>query len=402
MIRVAQVMEATTGGMRRHLRLLTQHLNRERFAVEVIVSTRRDLRFLKDVEWMRAQGLPVHILPMVREIRPAADLRALLQLGRLLRRGRYDIVHTHSAKAGFLGRLAARWAGVPVVLYTPHAFPFMMSSGRGFYAWLERRVAPYTTRFIAVSEGERAAGLAAGVGRPEQYVVIENGIDLAALRAAEPRMDRRSQWGLSAEDVVIGTVGRLVGQKGVCYLIAAVPQVLAAVPQAHFVIVGSGELEERLRRQAQQAGVAHRVHLVGWQEEVVSCYEAFDVFVLPSLWEGCPYTLLEAMGCERAVVATRVAGCSDIVREGETGLLVPPAQPEALAEALITLGQDPSRRREMGKRGREWVERRYSLERFITKLETLYEELYRDSSGAAGILGRLPSAGAAPSPPPGG
>jgi len=202
--------------------------------------------------------------------------------------------------------------------------------------------------------------------------------------------------------VVIGTVGRLVGQKGVCYLIAAVPQVLAAVPQAHFVIVGSGELEERLRRQAQQAGVAHRVHLVGWQEEVVSCYEAFDVFVLPSLWEGCPYTLLEAMGCERAVVATRVAGCSDIVREGETGLLVPPAQPEALAEALITLGQDPSRRREMGKRGREWVERRYSLERFITKLETLYEELYRDSSGAAGILGRLPSAGAAPSPPPGG
>lgn len=382
MIRIAQVLEATTGGMRRHLRLLTQHLDRTRFALEAVVSTRRDPRFLEDVEWMRAQGLPVHILPMVREIRPVADLRALLQLWRLLRRGRYDIVHTHSAKAGFLGRLAAHWAGVPVVLYTPHAFPFMMASGRGFYAWLERLVAPYTTRFIAVSEGERAAGLAAGVGRPEQYVVIENGIDLAALRAG-PRTDRRLQWGLSAEEVVIGTAGRLVGQKGFCYLIAAVPRVLAAVPQAHFVIVGAGELEERLRRQAQQAGVAHRVHLVGWQEDIFSCYEAFDLFVLPSLWEGCPYTLLEAMGCGRAVVATRVAGCSDIVREGETGLLVPPAQPEALAEALIALAQDPSRRQEMGQRGREVIERRYSLERFITEMETLYETLYRGRSGAA-------------------
>lgn len=382
MIRIAQVLEATTGGMRRHLRLLTQHLDQERFALEAVVSIRRDPRFLEDVERIKAQGLPVHILPMVREIRPAADLRALLQLWRLLRRARYDIVHTHSAKAGFLGRLAARWAGVPVVLYTPHAFPFMMTSGRSFYAWLERLMAPYTTRFIAVSQGERAAGLAAGVGRPEQYVVIENGIDLAALRA-EPRTDRRSQWGLSAEEVVIGTAGRLVGQKGFCYLIAAVPRVLAAVPQAHFVIVGSGELEERLRQQAQQAGVAHRVHLVGWQEEICSCYEAFDLFVLPSLWEGCPYTLLEAMGCGRAVVVTRVAGCSDIVREGETGLLVPPAQPEALAEALIALAQDPSRRQEMGERGRQVVERRYSLERFITEMETLYETLYRGRSGAA-------------------
>lgn len=377
MIRVAQVMEATTGGMRRHLRWLTQYLNRERFAVEVLVSTRRDPRFLEDVSWMRAQGLPVHILSMVREIRPGLDLRALVQLWWQLRRGHYDIVHTHSAKAGFLGRLAARWAHVPVVLYTPHAFPFMMSSGRSLYAWLERLVAPYTTRFIAVSQGERAAGLAAGVGRPEQYVVIENGIDVAALRAATAQTDRRVQWGLSAEDVVIGSVGRLVGQKGFCYLIEAAPRVLEAIPLAHFVIVGSGKLEERLRWQAQQAGVAHRVHLVGWQEEIISCYDAFDLFVLPSLWEGCPYTLLEAMGCERAVVATQVPGSADIVRHGETGLLVPPGQPAALAEALIALAGDPLRRRELGKRGRELVESRYSLRRFITELETLYETLYR-------------------------
>jgi glycosyltransferase involved in cell wall biosynthesis len=383
MIRVAQVMEATTGGMRRHLTLLTQHLNRDAFAVEVIASTLRDPRFLDDVAQMRAAGRPVHIVPMVREIRPWRDLAALVQLWRQFRVGRYDIVHTHSAKAGFLGRLAARGAGVRVTLYSPHAFPFMMSSGKGLYAWLERFAARYTTRFIAVSEGERAAGLAAGVGRPEQYVVIENGVDLAALRAAEQWSDVRAEWGLNAGDLVVGAVGRLVDQKGFRDLIAAAPQVLAAVPQAHFVIVGSGELAEKLQRQAQQASVAHRVHFAGWRQDVMACYDAFDLFVLPSLWEGCPYTLLEAMGCGRAVVATRVPGSVDIVREGETGRLVEPAQPAALAEAIIALARDPERRRQMGERGREVVERDYTLARFIAKVEALYEEVYRGGSGAA-------------------
>jgi glycosyltransferase involved in cell wall biosynthesis len=193
----------------------------------------------------------------------------------------------------------------------------------------------------------------------------------------------RAEWGLDAGDLVVGTVGRLVDQKGFRDLIAAAPQVLAAVPQAHFVIVGSGELAGKLQRQAQQAGVAHRVHFAGWRSDVMACYDAFDLFVLPSLWEGCPYTLLEAMGCGRAVVATRVPGSVDIVREGETGRLVEPAQPAALAEAIIALARDPERRRQMGERGREVVERDYTLARFIAKVEALYEEVYRGGSGAA-------------------
>jgi len=377
-IKVAQIIEATLGGTRRHLNNLVFHLNRGRFEVHVLCATFRDPRFRGDVERMRAAGLTVHVIPMVRDISPAADLRALGQLWKRLRCERYDIVHTHSAKGGFLGRLAAFLTHAPVVLYTPNAFPFMRRP-TGWrarsYALLERLAAHWTTKIIAVSEGEREAGLAAKVGRPEQYVVIENAIDLEAMRTNTQPADLRAELGLRADDFVIGTVGRLTAQKGQTYLLAAFPEVVAAVPTAHLVLVGRGELRADLEAQAQALGLAGRVVFAGEREDVTAFYDAFDLFVLPSLWEGCPYVLLEAMSRGKATVATRVPGAGDILQKTETGLLVPPGDAPALAAALIELARDASRRQRLGERARALVEERYRIQRLIGEVETLYEGL---------------------------
>ncbi|HIE51553.1 MAG TPA: glycosyltransferase family 1 protein [Armatimonadetes bacterium] len=385
MWRVVEILEATTGGTRKHLLDLVFHLDRSRFEVEVIVSPRRYRGFAADMQRMQAAGIPVHVVPMQREIALWDDLRAFWRIWDLLRRGGYDIVHTHSAKAGILGRFAAWLTGVPVILYTPHAFPFFMQVGRRrrwLYLALEWLAAKITTRLIAVSEGERQAALARHICEPERIVTIENGLSPTAFNPAAEGTALRQRLGLREEHFVIGTVGQLVRQKGDRYLIEAAPRILHALPQARFLLVGTGPKESLLRELAQRWGVAEAVIFAGHQEEVEPFYAAFDLFVLPSLWEGCPYALLEAMQMAKPVVATRIAGSADIVVDDNTGWLVPPGDSAALARAIIALAQDPQRRHRMGERGRQRVLTHFTLERMIRRTEDLYETLARPIESA--------------------
>ena len=310
-----------------------------------------------------------------REVAPFADARALLALYRLLRRGGFDIVQTHTSKAGFLGRTAARLARVPRILHTPHGHVFHGYFGpaatRAFIA-LERWAARFTERIITLTDAEATQHLALGIGRPGQFVTIPSGVDLARVRrAAAVARPLRAGLGLEADALLIGVASRLAPVKGLTHLVEAMPEILRRCPRAHLLIAGHGEERPALEAQAASLGVADRVRFLGFREDVEAVIAALDVFALPSLNEGMGRVLIAAMALGVPVVATRVGGVPDVVEDGRQGLLVPPADPAALAEAIAAILGDRMRAAAMGAMGRARAER-FSLAVMLDRLAVLY------------------------------
>ncbi len=310
-----------------------------------------------------------------RKVDPLGDARALLALYRLLRRGGFDIVHTHTSKAGFLGRLAARLARVPRILHTPHGHVFHGYFGpaatRAFIA-LERWAAGFTERIITLTDAEAAQHLAQGVGRPGQFVTIPSGVDLARVRAvAAAGRPVRGALGLGADTPLIGAVSRLASVKGITHLVGAMPEILRRCPGAHLLLAGDGEERPALEAQAAALGVADRVRFLGFREDATAVIAALDVFALPSLNEGMGRVLVTAMALGVPVVAARVGGVPDVVEDGRQGLLVPPTDPAALAEAIAAILGDGMRAAAMGAMGRARAER-FSLEVMLGRLDRLY------------------------------
>ncbi|HYB73175.1 MAG TPA: glycosyltransferase family 4 protein [Candidatus Sulfotelmatobacter sp.] len=310
-----------------------------------------------------------------RDAAPLRDVRALLALRRLLRRGRFDIVHTHTSKAGFLGRLAARLAGVPRILHTPHGHVFHGYFGppaTWAFIGLERWAARFTERIITLTDAEAEQHLALRVGRPGQYVTIPSGVNLGRVRAAAgggPQV--RRALGIPADAPLVGAASRLAPVKGLAHLVAAMPEVLVQCPAAHLALAGDGEERAALEAQAGALEVASRVHFLGFREDVDAVIAALDVFVLPSLNEGMGRVLVAAMALGVPVVATRVGGVPDVLEDGRQGLLVPPADPAALAKSIAAILGDGMRAAAMGALGRARAER-FSLQVMLERLGALY------------------------------
>jgi glycosyltransferase involved in cell wall biosynthesis len=380
-VSVCQVIEATAGGTRKHLRLLLEGLSRERFRLAAVVSCRRkEEGFLGDLERFRSLGVNVVDVPMAREICPLEDLRSYRALKAALADIRPDVVHTHGSKGGFLGRLAARAVGVRAVVHTPHIFAFQWNRGwrRSLFLALERFAARRCDRIVCLSEAQRRITAEAGVLPSERLTVIPNGIDANEYPGLRARGEIRSEFGLPPDAPVVGMVGRLMPQKGCGNFIRAAALVARELPAARFVLVGGGPLEGELRREADALGLSGRLVFAGHREDAAGLYPAFDLFVLSSLWEGMPYVVLEAMASRLAVVATRIPGMEDVVVEGETGSLVPLDSTGEIARAISSLLADREKRSRMGEAGRARVEREFTLPRFIAEHERLYEELVKD------------------------
>ncbi len=310
-----------------------------------------------------------------RSVAPIADACALAELTRTIRTLAPDIVNTHTSKAGFLGRLAARLAGVPRILHTPHGHIFhgyfSPAATRCFIA-LERWAARFTDRIIALTDAEAAQHLALGIGRPDQFVTIPSGVDLVALRAAAgdgPQL--RRSLGVADDAPLLGAVSRLVPIKGLQHLIAAMPEILRRFPDAHLAIAGDGEERAALEAQAAALGVAPRVRFLGFRRDPGAVIACLDVFVLPSLNEGLGKVLVEAMGLGVPVVATRVGGVPDVVEDGRQGLLVPPADPAALAKGVAAILEDRPRAAAMGEAGMARA-RLFSAEVTLQRYAALY------------------------------
>jgi glycosyltransferase involved in cell wall biosynthesis len=327
----------------------------------------------------RAQGVKVIALPsLVRSIRPVKDFRALISLVWLISKEKPDIVHTHSSKAGILGRLAAKIAGVPYIVHTPHGHVFYGHFGilaSKIFLWVERIFSKFTDRMVALSNGEKNDYVKLTVCPPEKLFKIHSGVDLKQfMQPNGNRVEKRRSLGLDQNGAVIGFVGWLLPIKGPAYLLKAMAHIWPDHPTASLVMVGKGELDVDLRAQALRMNANGKVKFLGWREDIDEIMPVFDLLVLPSLNEGMGRVLVEAMAAGKPVVASEVGGIPDLVKHGETGYLVRPADEKALANGIKKLLNDPERAGQMGQRGKEYC-RQFSLEAMIEKLDDLYSEL---------------------------
>ena len=316
------------------------------------------------------------------------DAVALAQLIALCLRQRFDLVDTHTSKGGFLGRLAARVAGVPHIVHHAHGFSFNQVTGasRRFYIALERLAARAGHFTISVSEEHRLTALEAGIEPPEKISTILNGIDLKPFAAVDRAAARRA-LGFDSKDLIIGAVGRLSAQKGFEYLIRALPAVLQAVPAARLAIAGDGPLEIELRQLAFHCGVQDRVRFLGFRKDIPQLLAAFDVFALPSLWEGLSISLMEAMATGKAIVATDIWGNREMVDPEKTGLLAPPANPAALAAALRRVLLDRPLAQALQQNARQAALLRYSEQRMVEQTLALYDGLAQPQPRTAHAAG---------------
>ena len=376
-LKVLYVIEAMEGGSKRHVLQLLTHLDRSRFIPSLLCSTLRGPRAAEEVEGLRARGLGITVVQMRRGIHPIADLTAYRQILRHLHTHEYDIVHTHSANAGFLGRRAAYRAGVPVTVHTPHVLPFEWASGleRRLYLSLERMAATWSSSIVALTDTQKQIALEAELCHAKKLTVIGNGISTWQYDREEERVRKRKSLGIGPETVLIGTVARLVPQKGLEYFFHAAKGISESVPSSRFLVVGEGQLEKKLHRLTDELGISARCLWIPHQAKIEAIYCAMDVFVLPSLWEGLPYTLLEAMAAACPIVATDIQGNADVICDGETGLLAPPRDGNALAEKVVSLIENPDLAGALARNAVNVVRDQYSLDRFIQETQDLYETL---------------------------
>jgi glycosyltransferase involved in cell wall biosynthesis len=327
----------------------------------------------------KGQGVKVIALPsLVRSIRPIKDLKALLSLVWLIFKEKPEIVHTHSSKAGILGRVAAKIAFVPNIIHTPHGHVFYGHFGpfaSKIFLWIEKLFSRFTDRIVALTDGEKNDYERLSVCPSEKLLKIHSGVDIAQYMKSNGNMvAKKRSLGLDQNGTVIGFVGWLLPIKGPEYLIKAMEYVWPEHPEASLVFVGKGGLDLDLRAQALQMSANGRVKFLGWRNDINEIMPVFDMLVLPSLNEGMGRVLVEAMAAGKPVVASNVGGIPDLVRHGETGYLVPPADEKALADGIKKLLADPGNAWEMGQRGKEYC-RQFSLKAMIEKLDDLYSDL---------------------------
>jgi glycosyltransferase involved in cell wall biosynthesis len=311
------------------------------------------------------------------------DAIALLKLYSLIRRERPHIVHTHTAKAGFLGRIAARLAGVPVIVHTFHGHVL-----NGYYGpvknWLLRRIeqalATITDRLVTVSEQVKAELVAHGVARADRITVIPLGFDLDPfLDSNVLRGEFRREMGVGDEVGLVGIVGRLFPIKNHRLFLDAAAKIAAENP-ARFVIVGDGALRSALEQQARDLGLLNRVLFTGWRRDLPRIYADLDVLAVSSDNEGTPVSAIEAMAAGCSVVATRVGGLPDLITDSTIGRLVPPRNATALANAVLDLLRRPDTARRMGRNATEAVRQRFTLTRLISDVDRLYSQLVAEKA----------------------
>lgn len=340
-----------------------------------------------NVAVVEAQGIPHFAVPMTRRFTPFADLRALWALTWLMRREHFDVVHTHTPKAGLLGQLAARLSGVPVVVNTLHGFYFHDGTKplpRRFYIWMERIAARCSDTILSQNKEDIATAIEERIARPDLLKWLGNGIDISRFdrtRLTEEELDAlRAEIGLDAERPVIGFVGRLVEEKGILDLLAAAKSVLKEVPGIQLLIVGpyDDEKPDALRPDvAERYGLGEQCRFLGMRHDMPELYALMDVLVLPSYREGFPRAPMEASAMGVPAVATDIRGCREAVEHGVNGLLFPVGDAAALAHALVELLTDEPRRRRMGEAGRAMAEDRFDEQKVFERVLREYERLLR-------------------------
>ena len=329
------------------------------------------------------ESLDPHLIivpSLIRPIAPYRDFSALRQLEQLFRKSRPDIVHTHSGKAGILGRLAAAKAGVPIIVHTIHGPSFgnfQNSLANLLFRAAERHASRVTTHFVTVADAMTAQYLAAGIGRPEQYTKIFSGFNLNPYLSAKNDPELRAKLGLAPDDLVIGKIARLFKLKGHDDLFSVAPEIIQHHPRVKFLFVGDGEWRGKFETKARELGLEKHFVFAGLvrPDEVPRYVGIMDALVHLSLREGLPRALPQAMAGGKPVVAYDCDGAREVCLDHKTGYLLRPGDLRGLKETLSRLIENATLRERLGHAGREFVRENFSTDRMVDQLATLYLKL---------------------------
>lgn len=379
MVRVVRIIaRLNIGGPAIHATLLTDRLDPRQYETTLVTGAEDPSEGNYLSLHGRGDAGIVRLPELGREIRGVRDLGSLRSLVALLRRIRPHIVHTHAAKAGTLGRLAARICGVPILVHTFHGHVlrgyFSPRKERVFRA-IERGLASLTDELVAVSPRVRQELLDMRIGHPDRFSVVPLGFDLERFTRADARRgELRRELGVANGAPLVGIVARLVPIKAHEVFFGAAALVHRTRPDVHFIVVGDGERRAELESLVRDAGLAKVTHFLGWRADLDRIYADLDVVALTSRNEGSPVALIEAMAAGRPVVSTAVGGVADVVKDGETGWLVPDGDHAALAHRIATI-LDSGVRAEVGTAARQHVLARYGADRLLSEVDALYARL---------------------------
>lgn len=372
-IRVLHVSSATIGGVGANFLALARGMTDP--GIELEFALPDDSHFFHAI---RETGVPVHEVPMDRQPFRPCNARSLAMLLGLCARGRYDLVHTHCAVGGVLGRVAGKCFGART-LWSSHGWSFNYTINEGIkgvlFRNIERAMGLLTDRYIMLSREMLRIGHEAGIGAVKRSSLIPHGIELPD--PGDPS-SKRAELGVGTEDVLLGWAGRIEPQKAPGVLIESCARVMRDRPNVKLLLVGDGPDRAELEAHADRLGVADRVIFAGWQPDAPNWMRAMDVFLLPSAWEASPIVLIEAMALAKPIVATRVGGVPETVIDGEGGLITEPGDVEALSAHLEDLVDHAERRREMGRFNRQRVETEHTLEAMCARYAAVYRWLRSD------------------------
>ena len=378
------------GGAQENTIFTVKHLDRGSYEPVLISGTEGIL-----VEEARTlEGVSIHLIPeLVREIRPFTDVRALLKMRSILRKLQQEvtrestgtwphiIVHTHSSKAGILGRWAARLAGIKLTVHSVHGFSFndfQPSLVRAFYICLERITARITTCFIAVSDANRKEGIESGIFTDNNVSLIRSGIDIGRFQAVTcDRVTMRRTLGVDDHAPLVAMISCFKPQKAPLDFIRVAKVVLNEMSDVHFLLVGDGVLRPAIEKLIGELQIRDKILLAGWRRDIPEIMQCLDLLVLTSLWEGLPRVLPEAMASGIPVVASRVNGSPEAIKDGVNGYLLPPRAITEMAQKVIQLLRDPQKARAMGEQGRELVQE-FDIWKMLKQQEILYANLYKN------------------------
>jgi glycosyltransferase involved in cell wall biosynthesis len=374
------VSRLAVGGCTYHAIILTAHQDRQIFDCMLVRGTEGKTEGSM-LEFAHRKGISsVHHIPELgREISLKNDIIAFWKLLRLIRREKPDIVDTHQSKAGALGRLAALLAGTKVIIHTFHGHVFYDFFGKAktnLFVLIERLLTRCSSLLVAVSDTVRKELLAFKICSPEKVVTVPPGLELDKYLSIDGFHGKlRKELGLNEREILVANVSRLVPGKGHGYLFQSIKLLADSAPEAHFVIAGDGELRGELGESVRRMSLDDRVHFLGFRNDMENIYADSDIIVFPSLAEGLPLAIVEALASERPVVTTDVGGISELVGDGECGFVVPPKDPKALAQALLKLIRDENLRRTFGENARRKVYPHLSHTRLVKDMEKIYLEL---------------------------
>ena len=313
--------------------------------------------------------------------------KAILQLFSIMKKRSIDIVHSQGGRADFFTRVAAKLAGVPIIVSTI-AMPVegfdVNPLRKSVYAAFDRFSERFVDKFIVVSKALEHALIEKHRINKEKVVLVPNGIEVEEYRPEERGVEHgaggkghgvREEFGLGNKIPLVGAIGRLVWQKGFEYLIKAIPSVAEKFPEAKILIVGEGELEAKLKAESEKLKVRDKIIFTGFRQDIKEILSAIDILAMPSLLEGMPFVILEAMAMAKPIVATDIESITEILDNGKTGILVPPKDPDALSRAIISLLTDGDKARQMGFEARMTVEEKFRVEVIVDRVEKVYQEL---------------------------